>query len=325
MSRNEVPSIDVVCLGEFLLDFVPAESGHRLSESKFLRMAAGGAPANVAVAGRRLGLRTGFIGKTGSDPFGRYLREMLERSGVDTTCFTSTGRAATRLAFVTNDPDESQRFLFYGSPPADSLLRRQDVPPSYLQRCRVLHVGSISMIQEPARTATLAAVRRARKIGILVSFDPNLRPALWPSLTRARREIDRMLELCDILKVSQAEWEFLFGRNSYRKRLAELQRRGVRLVAITSGDRGSLLASGGNLEQIKSLPVRAVDTTGAGDAYVAGLLYGVLRFADGDPTVDGEGIRRIGRFASVVAGLSTTQLGAIPGFPSLAKVKRVLG
>src|SRR4051812_17184306 len=113
-----VPPLDVICLGELLIDFVPSQPHAPLARTKSLRIAPGGAPANVAVALTRLGLAAGFVGKAGDDPFGRYLREVLRRRQLDLKLFGLTRDALTRLAFVTNDSDEQQRFLFYGRPGA---------------------------------------------------------------------------------------------------------------------------------------------------------------------------------------------------------------
>ena len=165
---------EVLCLGELLIDLVPQPSGSPLDQAQSLRIAPGGAPANVAVALRRLGATAGFIGKVGDDPLGRLLHKTLVKNRVDVSCFHLSRQSLTRVALVTNDSDEQQRFVFYGN--ADTQLESRDIRESYICRAKFFHFGSISLIQEPSRSATLAALRIARKHGLTISFDPNLRP-----------------------------------------------------------------------------------------------------------------------------------------------------
>jgi fructokinase len=271
------PPLDAICLGELLVDFVPSQPHAPLARTKSLHIAPGGAPANVAVALRRLGLATGFIGKVGDDPFGRYLREVLRQQQLDLRLFGLTREALTRLAFVTNDSNEQQRFLFYGRPGADVLLSPDDIQESYMRQAQVFHFGSISLIEEPSRSATLAAIGFARKHGLIISFDPNLRPALWPSLRRARQEILKVMRSCHLLKMNHSEWNFLFPGRQFEESLTSLKKKGIRLTAITLGADGAMLASDNEWVKVKGIRVKAVDSTGAGDGFMAGLLYKILQ------------------------------------------------
>ena len=316
--------LDVICLGELLIDFVPKPSYSPLSQSRLLRLAPGGAPANVAVATQRLGLSSGFIGKVGDDPFGRYLRDVLKQKGLNLNLFTLSPAALTRLAFVTNDSNEQQRFLFYGNPGADGLLRSDEIEESYLQRARIFHFGSISLIQEPSRSATLTAIDYAYKHGLIVSFDPNVRPALWPSLKRARQEILKALNHCHILKMNQSEWEFLFPGKRFEDSLSMLERKGIGLSAITLGAQGSIIGSYNQWTKIRAPQVKVVDTTGAGDGFMAGLLYEVLKRDKKRLRFEKSELQEIARFANVVGALTVTKAGAIPAFPSLSHVKKYL-
>jgi fructokinase len=322
--QSSISNLHVVCLGEILIDFVPSPALSPLGQAKYLRIAPGGAPANVAVALRRLGLSSGFIGKAGDDPFGRFLRDVLSRHQLDLSLFQLTTAAQTRLAFVTNDSNEQQRFIFYGDPGADVLLQSSGIEESYLRHAQILHFGSISMIQEPARSATVAAIRLARKNGLLVSFDPNLRPALWPSLKRARQEILKALSYCHLLKVNEPEWEFLFPGRRFEESFSLLRRRGIKLAAVTLGAKGAILASQKSRVKVGSPSVRAVDTTGTGDGFVAGLLYGVLKRESRELQFGGVELQEMGRFATCVGALTATKPGAIPAFPSLRQVKACL-
>jgi fructokinase len=278
----------------------------------------------VAVALQRLGLSSGFIGKAGDDPFGRFLRDVLANHQLDLSLFELTAAAQTRLAFVTNDSNEQQRFIFYGNPGADVLLQSSKIEENYLRRAQILHFGSISLIEEPARSATMAAIRLARKNGLLVSFDPNLRPALWQSLKQAHRAILEALNYCHILKVNDSEWEFLFPGRRFEESFFLLRRRGIRLAAVTLGPKGAILASHKSRVKVGSPSVRAVDTTGTGDGFVAGLLYGVLRCGSRELQFGGAQLQEMGRLATCVGALTATKWGGIPAFPSLRQVRACL-
>jgi fructokinase len=319
--QSAIDNLDVLCLGEILIDFVPSPALSPLGKARYLRIAPGGAPANVAVALRRLGLSSGFIGKAGDDPFGRFLRDVLTKQKLDLSLFELTAEAQTRLAFVTNDSNEQQRFIFYGNPGADVLLQSGEIKENYLRRAQIFHFGSISLIQEPARSATVAAIRLARKNGLIVSFDPNLRPALWPSLKQARQEILKAVSYCHILKVNESEWEFLLPGKRFEESFSILRRKGIKLAAVTLGPDGVILASDKSHVKVKSPPVRAVDTTGAGDGFVAGLLYGVLNRKNQELLFEESELRNMGRLATYVGALTTTKPGAIPAFPSLRQVR----
>ena len=315
-------TLDLLCLGEMLIDFVPEPAGRSLSQVKKLALAPGGAPANVAVAARRLGLKTGFIGKVGDDPFGRLLREVLIRQQVDLTLFRLTRDSLTRLAFVTNDPNERQRFVFYGDPGADVLLRPEDLRAGYLKSARTLHFGSISLIREPSRSATLAAAEIARKFGLVLSFDPNLRPMLWPGLREAKRQILDALKFCDVLKLSDSEWEFLFPGRKFPAGLDTLWKAGIKLVAMTLGANGAVMASRQAHVKVDSLPVKVVDTTGAGDGFMAGLIHGFLH--KGTLNLDESDLLELAKLAVVVGSLTCKRAGAIPAFPTMQGVMRHL-
>ena len=310
-------SPEVLCLGELLIDLVPEPAGSPLDQARSLRIAPGGAPANVAVALTRLGLRTGFIGKVGDDPLGRLLQQTLRENRVDLSCFRLTEDSLTRVALVTNDPNEHQRFLFYGN--ADVQLGPRDICESYIRSAKFFHFGSISLIHEPSRSATLAAIQFARKHGLTISFDPNLRPPLWPNLNVARKTILDTIKLCDILKVNQSEWELLFPGRRFEDSISLLKKQGVRLAAMTCDAKGSMLATKHGAVAVPTRRVKVADTTGAGDGFVAGLLYQLAKRQDSENFSQPE-LKRSGKFANAVGTLTCTKPGAIPAFPSLASV-----
>jgi fructokinase len=309
----------VLCLGELLVDLVPEPSRAALARAQRLKLAPGGAPANVAVALQRLGVRSGFIGKVGDDPFGRFLRNVLTKERLHLESLGLTRASQTRLACVTNDPDEHQRFIFYGNPGADVLLHPRDIRSSTVKQARFLHFGSISLIHEPARSATLKALKLARKHALTISFDPNLRPALWPNLEKARTKIRQALQWCEILKLNESEWEFLFPGRDLEACFSIPELKPLRLVAVTLGKAGSFLASSRARTRTKGIHVRVADTTGAGDGFMAGILYLLVR-AGIEKVLDEEFLRQMGSFANTVGALTCTRAGAIPAFPSLKEV-----
>ena len=334
--------IDVVAMGELLIDFVSVATGVSIKDSPGFTKAPGGAPANVAVGVRRLGRTSGFIGKVGSDDFGRFLGETLAREGVDTRGVRYEDRARTMLAFVSLGPDGEREFMFYRHPSADMLLEPSEIDTGLIAEARVFHHGSISLITEPSRSATLAAVEAARAAGALVSYDPNLRLPLWPTPDEARTTILAAARSADIIKVSEEELAFLTRADGVAegvRRLRDVVAAECAIV-VTRGRRGCALALGGSAGgstglwlEVSGFDVQAVDTTGAGDAFVAGLLVGLIE-ATGAGTaattrralrVLGEAEwRRVLTLANAVGALCTTKLGAIPALPTAEEVRTFL-
>lgn len=309
-----------LCLGEALIDFVADVSGCSLIECPGFRKAPGGAPANVAVGLARLGVKAAFLGKVGEDPFGRFLEQTFAGAGVDTRWMRFDPAARTGLAFVSLQANGERDFVFYRNPSADMLYRPDEIPAEAFAACRVLHFGSITLTQEPSRGATLDAVRRAREAGALITCDPNLRPALWPDLDTARREILAALPLADFVKVGEEELEFLFGAGAAAETLFEGR---VSLAAVTRGPDGCRLATISEAVDLPGFPVTAVDTTGAGDGFTAGILYGLLQRGGLSGLGAGE-LHRLGRFANAVGALTCRIKGAIPALPTLAQVEEFL-
>jgi fructokinase len=313
---------DVVCLGELLIDFVPTVSGTGLAGAETFRKAAGGAPANVAVGLARLGVASAFMGKVGADPFGDFLRATLDEAGVDTTPLKTTDRARTALAFVSLRADGEREFLFYRDPCADALFGPEDVDEDAIAAARVLHFGSISLIAEPARAGTLAAIAAARRHGGRISCDPNLRLALWPSEGAARVGLKLALAEGEIVKISEEEVEFLTGDSDPIGGMRRLWHDRLTLVAVTRGRAGCVALTADQVVEVPGFTVDAVDATGAGDAFMAGLLAGLL--LRGDAPLRGSDLAALCRFANAAGALTTTGRGAIPSLPTRAQVDRFM-
>jgi fructokinase len=309
----------VVCLGEALVDLVSTKTGVRLDRAPAFRKAAGGAPANVAVGLARLGCRSAFIGAFSVDALGAFLFATLARAGVDLgpTC---RSKQRTALALVALAADGDRDFLFYGDRPAHSDLRLTDRMRAAIRRAPILHFGSISLIAEPARGATLAAIEEARRTGALVSYDPNLRLSLWPNARAARQAIRKTLPLADVVKVNEDELAFLTDTRSVAAGLAALAAMGPRLVVATLGAEGCAYRSSDGEGKLAGFPARVVDTTGAGDAFMAGFLCGLRS----SPNPANPGLEAILTYANAAAALSTERHGGIPSLPTRRRVHAFL-
>jgi fructokinase len=293
--------IDVVCFGELLVDFLPDRRG-RLREAERFHVRPGGAPANVAVGLSRLGVRTAFVGVVGDDEFGRSLERQMQREGVETALrFTRT--AATGLSFIALDEHGDRSFFAPTAASADKLLDQSDVariPPS-----RWLHCGSSAHITRTAQDALRAAVRLGRN----VSFDPNVRAHLWDEPRDVRRLCEDVFPHCTIVKLSEDELEACAGVETPEAALDAL--REVELVCVTLGPRGVVARRrGGETLHVPAPRVDVVDTTGAGDGFVAGLL-------SKDPLAGDLGGAL--RFACAVGSRVCTRLGAVAGLPTRAE------
>jgi fructokinase len=321
MSQRDV---DVVCLGEALVDLVSTKSGVRLDRAPAFRKAAGGAPANVAVGLARLGCRSAFIGAFGMDSLGAFLAATLAQAGVDLgpAC---RSRRRTALALVSLAADGERDFLFYGDRPAHVDLRLTARMRAAVRHARIFHFGSISLIAEPARGGTLAAIDEARRAGTLVSYDPNLRLNLWPNARAARQAIRKTLPLADVVKVNEDELTFLTGTRSVAAGMSALTAMGPRLIVATLGAEGCAYRSPDGEGKVAGFPARVVDTTGAGDAFVAGLLCGLLSSsADAAPCPTGAELEAILLYANAAAALSTERRGGIPSLPNQRRVRAFL-
>ncbi|MDF2717920.1 MAG: kdgK [Paenibacillus sp.] len=319
----------VVCLGELLIDFVPQSNGLPLSQVGTFHRAAGGAPANVAAAVAKLGGRSRFIGKVGRDPFGEYLHAAMKEAGVE-PALVATDEARTGLAFVSLREDGERDFVFFRNPAADMLLRKDEVEDAWLRDAAIFHFGSVSLIAEPCRTATLDAARRARAHGALVSYDPNVRLPLWTNADFARRTILDQLPSADLVKVSEDEIGFLYGGVSIEEGARLMLGLGPRCVVVTLGSAGCRVFTQTGDITVPGVSVEPVDTTGAGDGFVGGLLWrladaGIRADALGDALADPTFAVDALRFANAVGALATTKRGAIPALPTRSEVVEKLG
>jgi fructokinase len=313
--------MDVITCGEMLIDFVSTETGVSLAQAPAFKKAPGGAPANVAVGVAQLGYRAGFIGQVGNDEFGHFLADTLQSYEVDTTGLRFTSLARTALAFVSLRADGEREFMFYRHPSADMLWHPEDVDRAYVAHCHIFHYGSISLIDEPSRGATLTALDYAKSNGALLSYDPNLRLSLWPSPDAARAGILDGWQYAEIIKVSEEELTFLSDKNTLERAARSLWHDRLRLLAVTQGRAGCTYFTAEAQGYMPGFAVRSVDTTGAGDGFVAGMLAGLL---EDDLKWNREVIEKALCLGNAVGALSTMQLGAISSLPTMTEAKALL-
>lgn len=312
---------DLIACGELLIDFVPTVSGVSLAQAPAFKKAPGGAPANVAVGAARLGRRVGFMGQVGDDEFGHFLAHILAADGVDVAGLRFSSAARTALAFVSLTAGGEREFMFYRHPSADMLWRPDQVDVAYAGQARIFHFGSITLIGEPSRSATLTAAAAARAGGALISYDPNLRLPLWPSAEAARAGMLVGWRLAQVIKVSEEELAFLSGVADLAAGARRLWHDALRLLVVTQGEGGSMYFTPHAAGHVPGFTVTPVDTTGAGDGFVAGLLSGLLE-CDLNWTEDD--LRRALRLGNAVGALTTLERGAIPGLPTRPAVDAFL-
>ncbi|MCY3936481.1 MAG: PfkB family carbohydrate kinase [Chloroflexi bacterium] len=306
----------VVCLGEILIDFVAREGGVSVGDAASFQKAMGGAPANVAVGVSRLGGEAAFIGCVGDDPFGQYLASALWEEAVAVSGLQTTTEARTTLAFVSLDAAGERSFIFFRQPGADQLLSAAQLDLALLSRARIFHFGSFSLSGEPAATATRTALAKARAAGAFISFDPNLRLHLWADAAEARRAILPLIDQADLLKLSAEELPILTSDGEARA----LWRDGLQALIVTAGPRGARLITAEGEWAVPAFAVPTVDTTGAGDAFVAALL---ARLSERPAALRAAPEETL-RFASAAGALATTARGATTAMPNPTEIAALL-
>ncbi|KAG8369514.1 hypothetical protein BUALT_Bualt14G0021500 [Buddleja alternifolia] len=293
----------IVSFGEMLIDFVPTVSGVSLTEAPGFLKAPGGSPANVAIAVTRLGGKAAFLGKLGDDEFGHMLAGILKENGVSADGVNFDNGARTALAFVTLRADGEREFMFYGNPSA----------------AKVFHYGSISLIVEPCRSAHLTAMEVAKQGGALLSYDPNLRLHLWPNAEFARQQIMTIWDKADVIKISDVELQFLIGGDRIDDAAARsLWHPTLKLLLVTLGEKGCRYYAKNFQGGVDSYPVKAVDTTGAGDSFVGALL---CKIVDDHSIIEDESrLKEVLKYACACGAITTTKKGAIPALPKHSEV-----
>ena len=312
---------DVIALGELLIDFTmngQSEQGNNMFEA-----CPGGAPCNVLALLNKMGKKTAFLGKVGRDQFGTLLRDTITEAGIDASHLMIDDKVNTTLAFVHTFPDGDREFSFYRNPGADMMLTENEVEPAFIAQTKIFHFGTLSMTHDGVRAATKKAVQAAKDAGCLVSFDPNLRPPLWSSLDLAKEQMEYGFGVCDILKISDNEIQFVSGKEDYDEGIAYLQEKyHIPMILLTMGKDGSRAYYKGMRVERPGFSVKAIETTGAGDTFCGSSLNYVVEHGFEDLTE--EQLGELLTFANAAAAIVTTKKGAIRSMPEREEVEALI-
>jgi len=312
----------ITALGELLIDFT--ESGVSKAGMKLFEQNPGGAVANVLAAMARLGERTAFIGKVGNDMHGAFLKETLENAGIDTKGLVLSDEYFTTLAFVALSASGERTFSFARKPGADTQLTAEEVDESILRSTEIFHVGSLSLTDEPARSATHHAVKLAKKHGAVISYDPNYRASLWPDVETAKARMRELLPYVDVMKLSDEETILLTDLESPAEAAKRLNEMGISCVAVTLGKKGALVSVDGNSKIVPGYSLPAIDTTGAGDAFWGGFLHRMLSLKKRPDELTLDEAADCAAWGNAVATCCVQKRGGIPAMPTLGEVKEIM-
>ena len=306
--------MDVVALGELLIDFTCVST----DSDGYPTMAAhpGGAPANFLAALANFGAKTSLLGKVGTDDFGKLLTATLESAGIETSGLIAADDVFTTLAFVTLDETGDREFSFARKPGADTCMTFGELNLSLIDNAKVFHFGTLSLTNEPARSATYQAVAYAKNKGKLITYDPNLRKPLWMDMQEAKEQLLWGLSQADVVKISDEEVEFLFGLNPTQGAQHILDNYGVKLVFVTCGPDGCYFQNKTAQGMVAGLSdIHVVDTTGAGDIFGGSAVWKLLQLDKPVDELTDAQLRDVVSFACTSAGLSTTKPGGISSVP----------
>lgn len=309
---------DVTALGELLVDFTM--NGMSAQQNQLFEANPGGAPCNVLAMLQKLKRHTAFIGKVGSDSFGKMLKDTVSAQGINTDNLLMDDKVPTTLAFVHNAPDGDRSFSFYRNPGADMMLRAEEINLELINSSKIFHFGTLSMTEPNIEATTKTAVSQAKKAGAIISFDPNLRPPLWDSLETANEKIRYGLSQCDILKISDDEIEFLTGTDDIDEGIQCIREVfDIKLVCATMGKRGSkAYYKNLKVECAPFLRDDTIETTGAGDTFMACVLDAVLE--NGLDSLDEQKLYNMLEFANAASSVITTKKGALKVMPEKSEV-----
>ena len=311
----------ILAIGELLIDFTPYKSEQ---ETNMFQQNAGGAPANVAVQAAILGASTAFIGKVGNDQFGHFLKSTLEKYNVSTTGLIVDNKNNTTLAFVHLSETGDRSFSFYRNDTADTQLNFDEIDLKLIDECDLLHFGSISLTTEPIKTSTLRAVKYAKEKGKIISYDPNYRNLLWESQSVAKSEMKSVLAYVDIIKVSEEELKLLTDCDQLIQGIAKLLNQGIKIVVVTQGAKGCIIATKSGIERLPTYDVKTIDTTGSGDSFWGSFLYNIVTSDKEISDLSFEELKTFCDFSNACGSLCSTKKGAIPAMPTKDEIEECM-
>lgn len=313
---------DVIALGELLIDLT--QNGISDQGNPILEANPGGAPCNVLSMLGNLGHRTAFIGKVGADNFGYMLRDTLKEQGIDTSYLRFDEEIPTTLALVHTSANGDRSFSFYRDPGADVRLTADEVPLEAISQADIFHFGTLSMTDAEVEKATIKAVEEAEKNGLIITFDPNLRPPLWKDLDDAKEKMRYGFSKCDVLKISDDEIAFFTGESDIEKGIQKIRDEfDITLVCATMGPNGSIAFYNDKIVKCEPfLNESTVETTGAGDTFMGCVIHSVLKA--GLHTLDEESLYEMLKLANAAASLITTMRGALKVMPTVEEIRQYI-
>lgn len=309
----------LIAIGEALIDFAPSQLGKKIKEVESFSPKTGGAPANVCGAFTRLGGISEMITQLGMDPFGDKILDDFRSHNIGCNYVLRTDKANTSLAFVSLAPDGNREFSFYRNPGADMLLSENEIQKEWFENCGVLHFCSVSLGDFPMKEAHRKAILYAKEQGALISFDPNIRLALWKSPKDLKTAILEFLPYADILKISDEELAFITGETDIEKAKETLLSHS-RLLIYTTGSSGAQAYTKTVSSQANGIKVTAVDTTGAGDGFIGSFLYQLCASEKEIEELQAEELQNYLRFSNGFCALSVQKQGAIDSYPTKEEV-----
>ena len=312
--------VDIVALGELLIDFT--EAGRSRDGKKLFEQNPGGAPANLLTVAAHMGYRTEFIGKVGMDMHGNFLKRTLEEEEIGTKYLIQDEKYFTTLAFVEIAENGERQFSFSRKPGADTQLCAEELDQKLLGNCKIFHFGSLSLTDEPARTATIEAVKIAKAAETIISYDPNYRASLWTDKKMAIETMKSVIPYAEMMKVSDEELVLLTGIEDYSQAATQLLELGPKLIAVTLGSEGVLLVTRQRQEKVPGFKVQAVDTTGAGDSFWGGFLSEYLKQKKDFKDFTWEEIKKCAIYGNATAALCVQRRGGIPAIPKKEEVEQ---
>lgn len=314
---------DITTVGEILIDLT--QTGISDCGIPIYTANPGGAPANVAVAASKLGASTAFIGKVGDDSFGRFLCDTLKKYNVSTDSVITDKHANTTLAVVSVNENGERSFSFYRKNSADTLLSENEITDLQMKNTHILHFGSVSLTDEPSRTATISAVRRAKSFGAVISYDPNYRPSLWNSEDEAVEQMKKPLDSVDILKVSDEELPLISGKTNIDDGAEYLcDKYNIKLVLVTLGAKGAYYRFKDCAGIVDGVSVAVADTNGAGDTFFGAFLSRMAYMGKYNPSdLTEDEIKNMVAFSNNAAAITTSRSGAIPAMPTAEEMGRL--
>ncbi len=310
--RND-KKYDVVALGELLVDFTQA--GKTDFGTKLFEQNPGGAPANMLSAVRKAGFHTAFIGKVGNDMHGLFLKNTLENAGIETKGIVIDNDTFTTLAFVSLTENGERTFSFARKPGADTKLCFKEIDLDLLKQTKVFHVGSLSLTDEPVRTATFEALKLAKASGAIVSYDPNYRAPLWESKDIAIERMRSLIPYVDMMKISEEETELLTPYKEPVEAAKYLIKQGVKVIAVTLGSKGALVCNSIGSKIVPGFKSSVLDTTGAGDSFWGGFLSQYLKSKENLEEISLENLETFAIYGNAVASLCVEKRGGISAIP----------